>query len=72
MNDTITLDDLKVRVKRLNSEAGQLKMDLHDLAEDLPNGWETIMDMAKKTYQKYADLMSARQQLAEMEKRSDA
>jgi hypothetical protein len=72
MNDTIALDELKVRVKRLNSEAGKLKMDLHDLAEDLPNGWETIMEVAKKTYQKYADLTSARQQLADMEKRPDA
>jgi hypothetical protein len=29
--------DLKKRVKRLRSKAGQMKMDLHDLAEGLPN-----------------------------------
>ncbi|MEW6682498.1 MAG: CCE_0567 family metalloprotein [Nitrospirota bacterium] len=71
MNDTMTIEELKVRVKRLNSEAGQLKMDLHDLAEDLPKGWETIMEVAQKTHQKYVDLMSARQQLTEMEKQAN-
>lgn len=72
MNETTTIDELKVRVKRLNSEAGQLKMDLHDLAEDLPTGWENIMEVAQRTRQKYADLMSAKQQLAEMEKQPHA
>ncbi|MEO1390862.1 MAG: CCE_0567 family metalloprotein, partial [Cyanobacteria bacterium J06634_6] len=28
-----TLDDLKKQVRRLNSKAGQMKMDLHDIAE---------------------------------------
>ena len=69
MTETITLEELKSKVKRLNSEAGQLKMDLHDLSEDLPNGWEKIMEMAQKTWRKYADLMEAREQLKEMEKR---
>lgn len=69
MIETTTIDELKARVKRLNSEAGQLKMDLHDLAEDLPNGWEKILEVAEKTYRKYADLMAARQRLTEMEKR---
>jgi len=68
MTETTAVDELKVRVKRLHSEAGQLKMDLHDLAEDLPTGWERIPEVAQKTYQKYADLMETRQRLVEMEK----
>ncbi len=69
MIETITIDELKVRVKRLNSEAGQLKLDLHDLAEDLPEDWDKIMEVAQRAHQKYVDLMAARGQLAEMEKR---
>jgi hypothetical protein len=68
MTQTITIDELKTLVKRLNSEAGQLKLDLHDLAEDLPKDWEKIMEVAQKVYQKYVDLMAARQQLAEFGK----
>lgn len=69
MTETSGIDELKVRVKRLNSEAGQLKMDLHDLAEDLPKDWEKIMEVAQRVHQKYLDLMAARQQVAELEKR---
>ena len=69
MIETITIDELKFRVKRLNSEAGQLKLDLHDLAEDLPKDWDKIMEVAQRAHQKYVDLMAARGQLAEMEKR---
>jgi hypothetical protein len=38
-------------------------MDLHDLAEDLPNGWERIPEVAEKTYRKYAELIEARERL---------
>ena len=68
MSQTATADELKARIKRLSFEAGQLKLDLHDLAEDLPNGWEQIMQVAERTYKKYAELAAARQQLAEIEK----
>lgn len=67
MTGTSTIDELKVRVKRLNSEAGRLKLDLHDLAEDLPKDWETIMEVAWRVHEKYVDLASARRQLAELE-----
>jgi len=68
VSQTTTTDDLKARIKRLSFEAGQLKLDLHDLSEDLPNGWEQIMQVAERTYTKYAELVAARQQLAEIEK----
>ena len=68
MSESTTTDDLKSRIKRLSFEASQLKLDLHDLTEDLPNGWEQIMQVAEKTYKKYAELGAARQQLEEVEK----
>ena len=71
MTETSTIEELKVRVKRLNSEAGRLKLDLHDLAEDLPKDWETIMEVAQRVHEKYVDLMAARRQLAELEKRTE-
>lgn len=67
MTETGTIDELKVRVKRLNSEAGRLKLDLHDLAEDLPKDWETIMEVAQRVHEKYVDLAAARRHLAELE-----
>ncbi len=67
MTETGTIDESKVRVKRLNSEAGRLKLDLHDLAEDLPKDWETIMEVAQRVHEKYVDLAAARRHLAELE-----
>ncbi|MHB0990833.1 MAG: CCE_0567 family metalloprotein [Burkholderiales bacterium] len=58
------LDTLKAKVKKLNQQATALKMDLHDLSEDLPTGWERIMDIAQKTYDAHAALVAARQALS--------
>lgn len=62
------LEWLRARVRRLNSEAGQLKMDLHDLAEELPHGWERIMDVARRTAEKYAELAEARRLLEALDR----
>ncbi|MBI5462929.1 MAG: hypothetical protein HY941_12160 [Gammaproteobacteria bacterium] len=61
----VDLDALKKDVKKLNAQATALKMNLHDLAEDLPIGWEKIPDLAEQTYQTYKNLMAARQRLAD-------
>ncbi len=58
------LDMLKARVKKLNQQATALKMDLHDLSEDLPTGWERIMEVAEKTYAAHLALTEARKLLA--------
>ena len=55
--------DLKKRVKRLSSKAGQMKMDLHDLAEGLPTDYEKLIDEATKTYEIYQQLAEIKQQL---------
>ncbi len=57
------IDTLKAQVKKLNQQATALKMDLHDLSEDLPTGWERIMEVAQKTYDAHASLTEARKAL---------
>lgn len=60
--------DLKKRVRKLNSKAGQMKMDLHDLAEGLPTDYEKLIDEATKTYEIFSQLAELRQQLKNWEK----
>ena len=55
--------ELKKRVRRLNSKAGQMKMDLHDLAEGLPTDYEQLIEEATKTYEIFSQLTELRQQL---------
>jgi len=59
------IEALKSEVKKLNARATQLKMDLHDLSEELPINWERIPDVAAETFQAYEKLTAARQKLAE-------
>jgi hypothetical protein len=63
------IEDLKMQIKRLNSKAGQMKMDLHDLAEGLPTNYQTLMDVAAKTYEIFRKLDEMKQELKTMEKR---
>ncbi|WP_018412915.1 CCE_0567 family metalloprotein [Methyloversatilis thermotolerans] len=58
------VDALKARVKKLNAQATQAKMDLHDLSEDLPTNWEKIMEVAQIAYDAHQNLMAARKELA--------
>lgn len=63
----MSVEELKVQVRKLNTKCGQLKMRLHDLSEDLPNDWQTIMEVAKETHDGFAALAAARKALAEAE-----
>ena len=54
------IETLKARVKKLNAQATQLKMDLHDLSEELPINWDKIPDVAAKTFEAYKALAEAR------------
>ncbi len=67
---TLTPEELKTRIKRLNSKAGQLKMDLHDLAEGLPTDYQQLMTLAAETYQIYDQLNTLKQQLKQLEPES--
>lgn len=57
------VDTLKAEIKKLNARATQKKMDLHDLSEELPTQWETIMDVAQQTYDAYKLLTEKRAEL---------
>lgn len=57
-------EQLRAEIKKLNLSATTLKMDLHDLAEDLPDGWERIMETAQRTYDAYERIDRLRKRLA--------
>jgi hypothetical protein len=59
-----TPETLKLEIKRLSSHAIQTKLDLHDLSEELPTGWERIMETAEKTFLTYQKLAEVRKKLA--------
>lgn len=58
-----SIEELKTQIKRLNSKGGQLKMELHDLAEGLPTDFEQIMEVASRTYELYRELDELKKQL---------
>ena len=65
-----TIEELKKTIKRLNSKAGQMKMDLHDLAEGLPTDYEKLIEESVKTYDIYRQLAEFRQLLKNWEESS--
>jgi hypothetical protein len=62
-SDSPSVDELKAQIKRLNSKAGQMKMDLHDLAEGLPTDYEQLIELATQTYEIYRQLDELKRQL---------
>jgi len=54
------LETLKAEIKKASARAMQAKMDLHDLSEELPLKWETILDVAKVAHDAFATLESKR------------
>jgi hypothetical protein len=62
----MTIEEITNKIKKLNSKAGQMKMDLHDLAEGLPTDYHKLMDVAE-TYEIYCQLDGLKQQLKKME-----
>jgi hypothetical protein len=61
------VETLKAEIKKLSAKAMQAKMDLHDLSEELPVNWQTIMDVAQRTQDAFATLESKRAQLKQLE-----
>ncbi len=66
---TPSIAELKSQIRRLNSQAGQMKMDLHDLAEGLPTNYEQLLAVASQTYDIFRRLDSLKQQLMEWEQK---
>ncbi len=61
------VDALKSEIKKLSVRAIAAKMNLHDLAEDLPINWTTIIDVARAAHEAYAALEAARGRLKALE-----
>jgi hypothetical protein len=62
-----SIDEVKAEIKKLSSKATNMKLALHDLSEDLPINWNTIMTVAQQTHDAYAALETARQKLKALE-----
>ena len=60
-------DELKAEIKKLSAKATNMKMNLHDLSEELPVNWTSILNVAQETYDAYAALEAARTKLKELE-----
>jgi hypothetical protein len=56
--------EIENELRNLNFSAGQLKLDLHDLAEDLPMDWERIPEVAQRTHAAYARIAELRELIA--------
>jgi hypothetical protein len=61
------IDGLKAEIKKLSAKAINMKMNLHDLAEDLPINWPSIMAIAQETHHAYQALEAARKALKDAE-----
>ncbi len=61
------VETLKAEIKKLSSRAINAKMNLHDLSEELPVNWTTIMEVARATHEAYAELDAARAKLKALE-----
>lgn len=61
------IDDLKAELKKLSAKATQSKMDLHDLSEELPVNWQSIMSVAQKAHDAFAELEAKRSLLKSLE-----
>ncbi|OKO72268.1 MULTISPECIES: CCE_0567 family metalloprotein [unclassified Bradyrhizobium] len=64
MNDR---EGLKEDLKKLSARATQAKMDLHDLSEELPVNWSSIMAVAQKAHDAFDELERKRRELDQLE-----
>ncbi|MGX9432271.1 MULTISPECIES: CCE_0567 family metalloprotein [Bradyrhizobium] len=62
------LEIVKAEMKKLSAKATQAKMDLHDLSEELPVNWTSIMAVAQKAHDAFAELERKREDLKALER----
>ena len=58
-------EEIRAELKKLKYSAMQLKMDLHDLAEDLPLDWNRIPEVAANTFETYAAIDRLERELSQ-------
>jgi hypothetical protein len=61
------VETVKAEIKKLSAKAIQAKMDLHDLSEELPVNWQSIMTVAQKAHDAFAELELKRENLKTFE-----
>jgi hypothetical protein len=64
------IEALKADIKKLSAKAINMKMNLHDLSEDLPTNWPNIMTVAQETYDSFKALEEARAALKAAESKA--
>lgn len=67
----MSLEELEKRVRKLSMRATDAKMNLHDLAEELPIDWETIPQVATRTFEVFEELSAARKELKAAKKAAE-
>lgn len=61
------IETLKTEIKKLSARATNAKMNLHDLSEELPVNWQSIMATAEAAHVAFKDLDEARARLKSLE-----
>lgn len=61
------VETLKAEIKKLSARAMQAKMDLHDLSEELPLNWQSVIGIAQRTHEAFAALEEKRTALKALE-----
>ncbi|MGT2439397.1 CCE_0567 family metalloprotein [Bradyrhizobium betae] len=61
-------ETLKAEIKKLSAKATAAKMDLHDLSEELPINWTSIMSVAQRAHDAFSELERKREDLKALEK----
>ena len=64
---TESLDELKLLAKKASARAMNLKMEQHDLSEELPIGWEKIPEVAQRAHEAFETLTTLRAKVAALE-----
>jgi hypothetical protein len=59
------VETLHAEIRVLSARATNMKMNLHDLAEELPINWQTIMTVAQQTQDAFKAFEAARAKLKE-------
>jgi hypothetical protein len=61
------METLKAEIKKLSARAMDAKMNLHDLSEELPINWQSILSVAQKAHDAFSQLEEKRAVLKSLE-----
>ena len=64
------VETLQAEIRVLSARATNMKMNLHDLSEELPINWQSIMSVAQQTSDAFKALEVARAALRQVKSRA--